>query len=563
MDYARVLKLPQYFRNLQRLSEILRVMVKHGFGDLVNRLNLAPYLESGIKLVFPAFPRQPLSTTFNTRVRLALEELGPTFIKLGQVISTRPDIFPVSLTFELRQLQDKVPPFPASESRKLIEQELGHAVEELFETFDDTPIAAASIAQVHRARLKSGDEVVVKVQRPNLDRILNTDVEILTGLASLIEERVPESRSWRPAQLVEEFSRSLKRECDFKREAQNIEIFGANFADEAGLLLPKVYRHLSTQLVLTEEFIDGIKTDDVDAIQANQIDRKKVSAILNRVVLRSIFEHGFFHADPHAGNILVTRDNRVALIDFGMMGRLEKTRLNQILQFLVALFSRDMNRVLRVLHETRIAPLHIDEVSLKNQLAEIIDHYLGQSFDQLNLSQLITDIFELVRRHGVKPPVDLLLIVKSITTLESIGSSLAPEFVPFAIIHPYLMERYFKNMTDPALYASYLSDVADSYIKLLGDLPDEFRVIVQDLARGDLKVKFEPTHLVEARKHQNQLVNRALYASIGATLAIVGFVALSRSPEPFHPALGYALISWGAILLFLVWRAVRRSGGLA
>lgn len=562
MSYATVLKIPQYFRNLHRLSEILRVMVKHGFGDLVQRLNLSSYLESGLKLVYPPLSANFSNKDFNTRVRLAFEELGPTFIKLGQLVATRPDIFPVSLTFELKALQDNVPAFSAEESKRLIEEELGRSIAELFSEFDEIPLAAASIAQVHRARLSSGEEVVVKVQRPNLGRILNTDIEILTGIASLIEENIPETRAWSPSVLVEEFSRSLKRECDFKREAQNAEIFAANFTDEPGLIVPEVFKHLSTKNILVEEFICGINVDQLTAEKNRSLDAKKVVETLNRIVLRSIFEHGFFHADPHPGNILITADNKIALIDFGSMGRLENTRLGQILQFLVALFSRDLNRIVRVLHETGIVPAQLDETLLKSRLSEIVDHYLAQPIEELDLARLVTDIFELTRRHGVKPPADLLLIAKSITTLQSIAHNIAPDYVPLQAIQPYLMERYLKLSTDPNLYATLLSDAADSYLRLLGDLPNDIRTIVRDLARGELRVKTDLNGLSEIQKHQNKILNRSLYGFFGIVLLTLSLTTLGYSSSDAHHNIGYLLLAAAIFVLFLTWRGIKKSGGI-
>jgi len=564
MDYPALLRLPQYFRNLQRLSEIVRVLIKHGFGDVVSRMRLSPYLEPGIRLLLPGLTRAPVLTQdLATRFRLACEELGPTFIKLAQIIATRPDIFPDRIILELRKLQDRVPPFSASAAKDVIEQELNRTVEELFLRFETVPLAAASIAQVHRAQLRDGYEVVIKVRRPNLQKIIDTDIDILRGLATLIEENIPESSSYSPLKLIEEFSRSLRAECDLEREALNIKKFADNMQDEDDLIVPRVFPEFSTSKVLTEQYIDGFKADDLENIELHNIDKPKIVSTLNRLVLKSIFEHRFFHADPHPGNVLLTRDNKIALIDFGAMGRIDQGRLQEILPFLIAVLSRDLDRMLRILHENQITPPAVDETSLKIQVAEILDYYLGQTLEKLDLSSLLIDIFEVVRDYGIKPPPDLLLVGKALTTIEYIGASLDPAFNPVQAIKPYLMKRYLAQLTDTRLYTANIAAISDSYRRFVTDLPRDLRSILKSLSRGTLSISTSRKDLGELKRHQNKLLNRALGGALGIGLFALGLLVRHVATDGFEATLAYILFVAGGLSLFLTWLAIKRSGGMS
>lgn len=564
MDYAKVLKLPQYFRNLQRLGEIVGVLGKHGFGDLVQRLNLLSYLQTGMRVFRPSvLPDKRAALSFPTRIRLVCEELGPTFIKLGQLVATRPDIFPPHITHELRQLQDKVKPFPVEHAKELITKELGRPLSDIYATFEDVPLAAASIAQVHRATLKDGSQVVVKVQRPNLDRIIETDIDILRGLAALVEEHIPESLSFAPSKLIEDFARSLVLECDFLREAMHIDRFAGCFADQPNLIVPRVYNHFSSRRVLTEQYIHGLKADETEKITSLGIDCTAVVQTLNDVILRSIFEHRYFHADPHPGNILITHKGQVALIDFGSMGRLDKRRSMHILQFVMATLARDTDGMLRILHETQIAPPHLDELSLKTQVAEILDIYLDKPLGELNIAALLVDVFEVLRRYGILFPPDLLLVAKALTTLEHVGARLDPDFEPIQSIRPYLLQRYAREIANPKTHAHYLTTLLDSYRRLATDLPIELRALLRLLARQEYVLTTRNQDFDELRRHQNQMLNRALIVAFGLGMVAVGIYLASREAVIIDKYAAYVFLGLGIFALFGAWRSIRRTGGSA
>jgi ubiquinone biosynthesis protein len=579
MNYSKILKLPQYFRNIQRLREIAAVLVRHGFGDLVRRIQLSKYVSKRI-VTEDVNTDEQTKIDFSTRIRLVLEELGPTFIKFGQLIATRPDIFPDTLIFELRKLQDNVQPFDTETAKKIIADELKKDTSAVFLHFEDLPLAAASIAQVHRATLLNGRNVAVKIQRPNLDRILDTDTDILRGLAALVEEHIPESSQFNPSKLVEEFSRSLKKERDFLKEAKSMERFARIFSDVDDLIIPEVIKEYSTARVLTQEYIEGIRADlcieqkrspyfetnkdsiytSYDYCDRKKFNGRKIVTTLNNVVLKSIFEIGFFHADPHPGNVLITPNSTVALIDFGSMGRLDPKRRLQVLEFLLALLSKDIEKLLLILQEHQITPKINDPTPLKNQIADILDTYLESNLGELNFSMILSEVFEIIRTNGMKPPPDLLLVAKAITALQYIGASLDPEFNPIKAIRPYLIKRYAAIIANPKVYAQYAMNIADGYKKLLEQFPGDVRTILRQFARGEFVVGHKLEDFELMYRHQNKIVNRAIMTVIGVTFMVLSIFIYDINR--ISSGLGIVLFSVGVVVLVRVWYAVFKSGGI-
>ena len=564
MDYAKVLRLPQYFRNLQRLSEILAVLVKHGFGDLVNRFNIFSYGETAVKLTNPSLflEKKPSTLAPGARLRLACEELGPTFIKLGQLVATRPDAFPESVISELRKLQDKVPPFAPQQAVEILERELGGPLERHFRRFQELPLAAGSIAQVHRAELNDGEQVVVKIRRPKIVRMIDTDMDIVRGLAALLEENVPEIESIAPLRIAEEFHRSMRRECDFRKEAHYMALFAQQHHDKPSLIVPATFPRLSTARVLTMEYIDGRKIDEIVLSGQHLLDGPALARTLTKVVLDSLFLHRFFHADPHLGNVLVTPDSRIALIDYGAMGRLDRQRMFVVLRFLAATLAKDPERMLHVLQEAQMAPEEMDEAAVRVQIMEILDSYLGRSLGELDLSRLLGEVFEVVRRYGIKPPADVLMIAKSLTALESIGSALDPSFNPLQVIKPYVTQRYLRFRTDPRLRFERLRDIAESYQNLASELPQSMRSILSQLRRGTLYVQTASKNFPAVREHQNKLLNRALLGAIGISLLTLGLLLIMFDRTETETWAAYGLMALGVYALARTWLAIRRSGGV-
>lgn len=562
MEYIKLLRVPQYFRNIQRLGEIARVLAKHGFGDLLQRLNIPSYLHGRFRQIGPSLLKQtPSALTFAQRLRVVFEELGPTFIKFAQLIATRPDVFPPQITSEFKFLQDKVSSFPFEQAERIIVSELGQPISSLFTDFETKPLAAASIAQVHRAKLRSGAEVIVKVQRPGIERTIDTDIDILRGFAALIEENMPETRQFKFTKLIEEFARNLQIECDFRREAANISMFGENFKDDSHLLVPKVYSNFSSKRVLTEQYIQGFRADDIEQIRAANVDTTEVALALNRIVLKSIFEHRYFHADPHPGNILITPAGQIAFVDFGVMGRLDRQRLYHVMRFIMTVFDKDPDGILRILRDTNITPLYFDDLGLRTQLEEILCFYIGRSLGELNLSLLMGDIFEVLHRYNISFPPDLLLVAKALTTLEHIGARLDPGFEPVQTIKPYLLRRYAILMANPKWHANSITEVASSYRLLLKDLPVELRSLLRNLAREDFTLHTAIRNFNEVRQHQNKMVNRSIMSLAGFALLAMGIYCSSLPLTPFNSGLTYILLIIGGLILFSTWRAIIKSGG--
>lgn len=561
MAYPQVLKLPQYFRNIGRLSEILAVLAKHGFGDLIDRLQVRGYIEKGLRVVWPSFPSsQYTEADFATRFRRACEELGPTFVKFAQVLGTRPDLFPEAVVRECKKLQDQAPAFEFSAALSIIEGDLGIALEDIFSSFEKAPVAAASIAQVHQATLHSGEKVAVKVQRPGIVAIIDTDLDILRGLAALFEDRIEESRLLKPSELVEEFARSLRRECDFKNEARFVRKFSSLYSAEENFKVPKIFEKFCSSRVLVEEFIEGVKCNHPSVLEMGLETRQQITATLNHIFLSSVFEHRFFHADPHSGNILVQADGTIAFIDFGAMGHIEKSRLNAVVQFLLGLLERDAEKVVRVLAEADTLPSGIDELSLRVQISEIIDNYLGERLGQLDIGRLLSEIFEVIRKFAVRPPSDLLLVGKSLTTLVTIAAELNPDWDPVSALKPYLLRYYLREVANPRTYSRFVGEMTDSYRKLMFNLPNELRQILAKLARGNLSVMVSQQDLLRLSRHHNSLLNRLIGTLVGLTCLVLSINSLQSSNA--HPGLSYGLLAIAGLLLGAVWLAVRRSGGM-
>jgi ubiquinone biosynthesis protein len=560
MDIVKFLKLPRYFRNIHRLYEIVRVMMKYGFGDLVERLHISPYLDISFEVLGRSvFQRGFHNRTFEQRLRLACEELGPTFVKLAQTIATRPDIFPEVVTREFTQLQDKVPPFPASVAREIIEQQLKRPLHEICDDFIDEPLGSASMSQVHAVRLVDGRRAVIKVQRPDLQRIIDTDTEILRGLATLLEEHIPESRQFRPVKLVEEFCRVLIGEMDFVREAQAMTRFHDAFADEDLLIVPRVFPEYSTSKVLTQEFILGVRADSDVTNHLSPDQRRGIVSTLARVFTRSIFEFGFFHGDPHPGNVLITPQKKIALLDYGAMGRLDQNRQVQVLQFLLALLEQDLTTVVKVLQTHKMLPRKLDEILLRNQIQEVIDRYLYASLGNLNLAGLLTDVFEVVRYSGITPPPDLLLVARSLTSCHHIGSLIDQSFEPISALAPYLAKRYAKLMLSPQRRKKQLVGLAADYSRLLTDLPVDLHNMLHQLSREEFTIYHKIRDSDGYLRHQNKMTNRWVMTFMGAAILLAG--TIFDGPTETAHSIKIALLLWGGVIFFLVWLAVKRSGG--
>ncbi len=518
MQLADLLRVPRTYKNLQRVREILGVVAKYGWGDLLARLELTPLRPGWMKRRRDEDARA-LDATTEQRLRMALEELGPTFVKLGQVLSTRPDLVPLSFVEELKRLQDQVPAFPGSEARREVERELGRPVGELFAEFDERPLAAASIAQVHRARLGDGRPVAVKVRRPGLAQLIESDLDILRGMAALLEENVPESAQWSPGGIVEEFGRAIRQEIDLSQEARNLLCFAANFADDARVHVPEVHLELSTPRVLTMEFVEGIKLNEVEAIEAAGIDRKEVARLGVDFVLHQVFRDGFFHADPHPGNVFVQPGPVLVPIDMGMMGRLDAEMIDQLLELMAGVLLRDAEKVVRLFAKLELVDPDTDLSALRRDAQELIDRWSSLPIGSVDVTAFLNQLFDVLARHRVSIPPELVLMGKALSTVEGMARSLDPDLDPMAAMRPALLRFYLERLADPRFLARDWIAAARDLGDLLASGPRDLRRILADLRRHELALGVRIHGMERASREQSRSANRlALALVVGAGL---------------------------------------------
>ena len=542
---------PWMIRDLGRIRRIAGVLTRHGFQDVAARLGPLSWLGSMVARLTRRPRRVPVPV--GRRIRTATEELGPTFVKLGQMLATRPDLIPMEVVQELRHLQDEVPPFPFSEVQAIVESELGRPVSEVFAEVESTPIAAASIAQVHRATLLDGTAVVIKVQRPNLPEIIGSDLRILSGLAKTLEDRVPEARPFRPGAIVEEFRRSLQREMDFGTEMISMVRYREMFADEPRLHVPKPYREHSGRRVLVMERVEGIKVSDRAALEAAGIDLPSIVETGMRITLRSIFEFGFFHADPHPGNFFVRPDGSIVLLDFGMMGTLEPRRLDEMLAFMVAVLTADVDMVVNQLLDADLIGDETDLRSLRSELQAILDRYRHVRLGGLDVAGFLNELADVTIRHHVVLPADLLLVGKSIATMEGLGHELYPEFEPLEAIRPYLTEVYVKRMLDAKRHSQVVARSVMDGLALLKDAPFDVRRVLRKMRRNELGLVLRSADHESRVAAASARTNRLLFGGLFAVFFFGGVLLLdSESILRIIAGVASEVLAWG-FLMGLGW----------
>lgn len=525
------------YRHINRYRQILTVLIKYGFDDLVNRLRIHQYIEVGLQLFTQRERAQVQALTTPQRARKVLEELGPTFVKLGQVLSTRPDLIPIELADELAELQNNVAPFPFEQVREIVEAELGRPLNEVYEKFEETALAAASIGQVHRATLRDGEEVVVKVQRPNIERVIEVDLEILLHLATLLERHVEDAELYRPTRIVEEFRRVIEKELDFKTEAAHLERFAAQFNNDQTIYVPKVFHEQTTARVLTLEYVDGTPAADIDALDAAGLDRCKIAARGAELMLKQVFVHGYFHADPHPGNLFVLPDNVICLLDFGMMGRLDRRGRELFADLLYAAASRDAPRVTTAL--VRLAEDDDDEIEpdlrqLERDVAEFLDIHMVTELGDLDMGKMLRGMLELTHRNRLPISPDLVAMLKALTTVERLAVKLDPKLNMVAAAERYV-RRLKRERMNPRRVMTDFYDSGVELLHLAREIPGGVRDLLRLAKRGGLKLRFEHHGLENMLETNERIANRLSFAIVVGSL-IVGSSVIVHSRIP--PTLG-------------------------
>ena len=558
----KITAIGQTYRHLNRYHQILRALFKYGFADLVELLHIDQYLETGLQMINRK-PREQLEKHSRPeRLRMALEELGPTFIKLGQLLSTRPDFIPTEYLHELSKLQDEVPPFTFAEVEEIFFAETAKKPGELYYRFEEEPIAAASIGQVHRATLKDGQDVVVKVQRPDIEQIIAVDLEILAHLATLAEMYFEEVQGHRPSAIVEEFARTLESEIDYTVELSNIQRFASQFTDNPVIHVPRVYRELSSQRILTMENIKGIKASRVERLQQMGMDLRLIAERGCNLMMEQIFVHGFFHADPHPGNIFIVPDNVVCFIDFGMMGRLSLQNREDFTDLLLHIIARHERKLTESVLKLTNHRGEVDRDALSRDLAEMLDRYLYLPLKELEAGKILHQLLELVSRHKVYFKPNFYLMIKAISTVEGVGQMLDPELELIRLAEPF-MRRIKSDRLRFTRIADETGQTTSEYLELIRELPDEVRAILRQVRQGTLKVEFVHRGLEKLRAALDQVSNRISFAIVLAAL-IIGSSVIVHSNIPPHwngiPIIGLAGFLVAGVMGFWLLLSIIRHG---
>ncbi|EQB22627.1 Ubiquinone biosynthesis monooxygenase UbiB [Dehalobacter sp. UNSWDHB] len=522
-------------RHLGRYKEVAAVLARNGFGFILVETGLSDLLPFASR--FMPNLETGESKSVGQRIRQVIEELGPTFIKMGQIASTRPDVVPAGIIAELEKLQDNVPSFPFSEVREIIQEELGIQIEKIFINFEEIPLAAASIGQVHRAVLISGETVAVKVQRPHVSAIIETDLEILMDIAGLAEQRFDWARRYKITEIIDEFAKSLRAELDYTIEGKNAEKMARQFLDNAKIRIPKIYQDYSTQKVLTMEYIQGTKLSQTERLIELGYDTSEIAKQIVEAILQQILIDGFFHGDPHPGNILVLSDQVITFLDFGMVGRLTPQMKYHFASLVIGMIRKNTDEIIRVILDMGIAPSDINISRLHSDVDALKDKYLDIALSQVSLGQAVNELFTVAFNHRIRIPSDLTLLGKSLLTLEGSVEKLAPELSVMDIARPFgyklLRERYrFSSITKTAF------EKLNEYVDILLDLPKLIKEISHNLKDGNMRVEVRIPEISLILKKLDRISNQLSFSIVMLSFSILMMGIIIAS------ALGEQLFIW-------------------
>ncbi len=546
-------------RQLGRLSEIAQVAAKHGFGYIFDarRFDGLPFRAREIEVPDEGSNR-------GQRLRAMLDELGPTFVKFGQLLSTRPDVVPPDIVFELRHLQDAVTPFPYAAVERVIREDLGLSVQQLFREFDPVPVAAASIGQVHRATLPNGRRVVVKVQRPDAPRQIEADLELMYQAARFARDHIKALAFIDTVSLVDEFARTIRQELDYRSEARNAELFHRNFAGHPHVRIPRVYWQYSRARVLTLERLDGVHLKDVDLGSYTLEERRRLAYVITDAWMAMIFRHGFFHADPHPANILVLeRADRVGLIDFGMAGKLTDEDISKMTRLFIDAVNENIEQLPRDLAALGVRYDRNREEEFVVELRDVYYRYYGATLDEIDPIQVIREAFGVIFRMRLQLPTRFVLLDRAIATLGSVGLELYPDFNVFEVAKPYARELLLERFT-PRRLARRARQQSTDYARMLLDAPYQVADILEEIRDGQIEVGFRHQGLEELFHRLDRVFNRLVLAIV-ATGGIIGSALIGLFAESgprifglhFLSVLGFSLAT--LLAAWIVW-AVVRSG---
>ncbi|NUQ67909.1 MAG: AarF/ABC1/UbiB kinase family protein [Phycisphaerales bacterium] len=556
-----ILELNQTIRHVRRYAEIVHVLARYGFADVVQELGLDRLLERGMAAVgagklAPEFEHLPRAA----RLRQAMEELGPTFVKLGQLLSTRRDLVPQEWADEFTKLQDNVPPVPFGQIAEVLKAEFGQRQAELFKEIEHEPIGSASMAQVHRAVLADGTSIVLKILRPGIREVTQTDMEVMRTLAEFAEARLS-NLGYSPIEVVNEFARELEREVDLRHEGRSTERLRRQFVLDESVSFPKVYWEATTGSVLALEEIRGVLLSRLKEGDLTPEEQRLVVANGAKAVLRMCLDIGFFHADPHPGNLFAMPGGKVCFIDCGMTGQLDETTTYQLADLVLGVVQADSEKVLGVVADLAdVDPIKLEDRGLRSDVRDFIAHFQNTPLDQLNMADLLEEFFQKLRAHHLRCPGDLVLLIKALATIEAVGERLDPSFDMVEFATPHLERLVARRYSMRAMRKRFQAGML-RYVELVEDLPDDVRSIVNQLKRNRLAVNLEHrglSRLTQTIEHASRNISFALIVAammVGSSILVlasrsVGGVALQ--------AIGIAGFAAAAVLVLLIMLSSRK-----
>ncbi len=520
------------YRHLNRYRQILSVLFKFGFGGLVARLGLEHYLERGLQMLSGKEPERDEPRTRARRIRMALEELGPAYIKLGQILSTRPDLVPAELVAELSELQDNVPPRPFPEIRTILEEELGGALTTVIAAIDETPLASASIGQVYRGLLPGDVQVAVKVRRPGIQRQVEVDLEIMLHLATLMERHIAEIALHRPVRIVEEFAKTLEKELDFRREAANMKRFRQDFEGDETVHIPRVYDALSTSKVLTMAFVTGIKVSHIDKIDAAGFDRHLLTVRGADLVFKQVFLNGFFHADPHPGNIFVLPGHVICLLDFGMVGIVDHNTREHFVDLIEALANRNAPATVAALLQLTEWDTPPNLRCLERDIIDFVGYYLYRPLGEINLGDCLHNLLALAARYRMVISPDLFLMFKAFATVEGVARQLDPTVDIIRQVKPFLIKVRAERFS-PERVGREAADIGRLLLKLVRQVPADLLEIGHLVRTHQLRMNITHQGLGDMLATHDRISNRIAFSIIIAALIIGSALIVISETPPF------------------------------
>ncbi len=555
-----------FMRDLPRLHEISSILIRHGLGDLVRRLGIGTLLERAGQVLHWGEAGTGPALEPPQRIRLALEELGPTFVKLGQVLATRVDVFPPQWIAEFEKLHSEVPPVPFEALLPELEKALGRSPFDVFRDLETRACASASIAQVHRARLQDGTPVVLKVRRPGIRQKVEADLRILTYLAGLIEAELSEARRYQPVQIAAQFVRSMERELDLSVEARNMERFAKNFARHPYVVIPRVYWEWTSETLNVQERIEGVPATQLAAVEAAGLDKRVLAARGAEAVLRMILIDGFFHADPHPGNVFYLPGNRIVIIDCGMVGRLTPPRRNQVVDLLAGLARMDEEPMLEVLLDWA-GDAYVDEAKLAADINELVFNYEDMPLKDIRIGAVLRQFAGIIRDHSIVMPADLALMFKALITLEGLGRQYDPDFHIVDHLTPLLRRALAQRLRPAELLRRDRHSLAD-FVTVMGSVPRDLARLIREARRGKTRVDLDLKRLDDFGQQLDRTLDRVTMGIMTASLVIGSSIVMTVTSGPrvlglplftVLGVLGYVIAFFNSVWIIVgIWRSGRR-----